>query len=100
MPILYCPRCSKSLSDAGVFGKNVTTQSSGPFIAGHILGNANLPLIGVPLNSSTSHYGLFCKVCGEEVNKIPTSEESAVIEAKLKDHAKKADEFSHRLQVV
>ena len=75
MPILYCPRCSKILTYGQVFGKNVTTSSSGPFIVGHPLGNANLPLIGVPLNSSSSRYAQFCKVCGEEINEIPTDEE-------------------------
>jgi len=72
MAFYYCPRCGPT----EVYSKLVTTSESGPFIAGHIGANPNLPMVGVRLNSETSRVAYFSKTCGEEANYFLTPDEA------------------------
>ncbi len=83
MPTYYCPRCSKSTP---VFRKTVSSKPSS-YVVGHIGGNDNFPLIGVPVGGS-SRYAPHCKICGEEVSSFPTTlEQKELAEKHASDDA-------------
>src|SRR5262249_1240196 len=81
MPTFFCLRCGK---ETPVYPKRVPTVPSGPLIAGHLMNNPNLPIVGVRLGSS-ERLAFFCRACGEEVRQIPN-------ESEKQEHLKKYEE--------
>ncbi len=69
MATYYCYKCGKNVA---AFKKRIS-DSSGPFIAGHIAGDSDLPLIGTRLSSS--YLINACANCGSEVAQTLTAEE-------------------------
>lgn len=77
MPYWFCPKCQKVLEEKDRHKALVQIPASpGPFIAGHILNNPNLPIIGAQLhNSSTIGNCWHCSKCGTPASINWTNEE-------------------------
>jgi hypothetical protein len=101
MPTYYCLRCSKSLSRGDIFQRFESTQTSGVTIAGHILNNPDLPILAVPLSSSSNHYiRHFCKRCGERTREILSEEELELKRPQLEAEAAEHDAEERTWQIL
>jgi hypothetical protein len=81
MPTYYCPN---GCADSRIGFR----QSSGPLIAGHILANANLPIVGTRFSGSMVAY---CDKCGADALPEFTEEEKKQTEDRARRRERRKD---------
>jgi hypothetical protein len=72
MPNYNCPKCGK-LEEHQTYEKYFNSKSSGPFVAGHLGDNPNLPLVG--MQPYSQYLAPCCLICGREISRTFNEEE-------------------------
>ncbi|HEY5297734.1 MAG TPA: hypothetical protein VIK59_07400 [Verrucomicrobiae bacterium] len=85
-----CPKCGK-LEEHQVYEKYFNSKSSGPFVAGHLGGNPNLPLVG--MQPYSQYLAPCCLACGIEVSRIFTEEDRRQWQQDCDDRQKLINRF-------
>lgn len=66
MPYWFCEKCRKPLGDKEHYSgwyESPYPATPGPFIAGHMLNNPNLPIVGIQLNRQNGFKWEYCSTC-------------------------------------
>jgi hypothetical protein len=74
----FCPNCQKFLGEKEHYTKwyeSPYPATPGPFIAGHVMNNPNLPIVGVQLNQPSGFYWQYCSKCNMAAHKKDTKED-------------------------
>jgi hypothetical protein len=86
MPYWFCPRCQRALGDKEHYPKwyqSPHPQTPGPIVAGHLLNNPNLPIVGVQLNQPNGFYWEYCSKCHTAAEKKNTASDDATDKVKF-----------------